>query len=102
MGMSGISKSQVSRLCAEIDDEVKPFLSRPIEGNWLTWGSTPRRGIDLRLSRLKRTGKTRPDVHENEQWTPCTRAGRVTAALHRAQGLANHAQHLGANFVLAL
>jgi putative transposase len=33
-GMSGISKSQVSRLCAEIDDKVKAFLARPIEGNW--------------------------------------------------------------------
>ncbi len=26
MGMSGISKSQVSRLCAEIDDKVAAFL----------------------------------------------------------------------------
>jgi len=34
MGMSGISKSQVSRLCAEIDDKVKAFLHRPIEGDW--------------------------------------------------------------------
>jgi putative transposase len=35
MGMSGISKSQVSRLCAEIDEKVKAFLGRPIEGDWL-------------------------------------------------------------------
>jgi transposase-like protein len=34
MGMSGIWKSQVSRLCAEIDDQVKAFLARPIEGDW--------------------------------------------------------------------
>jgi hypothetical protein len=34
MGMSGISKSQVSRLCEEIDDKVKAFLSRPIEDDW--------------------------------------------------------------------
>src|ERR1700756_4254171 len=34
LGMSGISKSQVSRLCAEIDEKVKAFLSRPIEGDW--------------------------------------------------------------------
>jgi transposase-like protein len=33
-GMSGISKSQVSRLCGEIDDKVKAFLERPLEGNW--------------------------------------------------------------------
>jgi putative transposase len=34
MGMSGISKSQVSRLCGEIDDKVKAFLNRPLEGDW--------------------------------------------------------------------
>jgi transposase-like protein len=34
LGMSGISKSQVSRLCEEIDDRVKTFLERPIEGDW--------------------------------------------------------------------
>ncbi len=34
MGMTGISKSQVSRLCEEIDGRVKAFLDRPIEGDW--------------------------------------------------------------------
>ena len=35
MGMTtGISKSQVSRLCGEIDERVNAFLSRPIEGEW--------------------------------------------------------------------
>ncbi len=34
MGASGISKSQVSRLCAEIDERVNAFLARPIEGAW--------------------------------------------------------------------
>src|SRR5689334_24651596 len=42
MGMSGISKSQacpersrrVSRLCEDIDQRVKAFLDRPIEGDW--------------------------------------------------------------------
>jgi putative transposase len=34
MGMTGISKSQVSRLCQEIDGRVKAFLDRPIEGDW--------------------------------------------------------------------
>ncbi|MFZ4407943.1 MAG: IS256 family transposase [Paracraurococcus sp.] len=34
MGMEGISKSQVSRLCGEIDGRVKDFLARPIEGDW--------------------------------------------------------------------
>ncbi len=34
LGMTGISKSQVSRLCEEIDARVKTFLDRPIEGDW--------------------------------------------------------------------
>ena len=34
MGLDGISKSQVSRLCEEIDCRVKTFLERPIEGTW--------------------------------------------------------------------
>ncbi len=29
-----MSKSQVSRLCAEIDERVNAFLSRPLEGAW--------------------------------------------------------------------
>ncbi len=33
MGMTGISKSQVSRLCGEIDDKVQTFLNRPLEQN---------------------------------------------------------------------
>ncbi len=34
MGAGGMSKSQVSRLCAEIDIRVNAFLSRPLEGAW--------------------------------------------------------------------
>ena len=34
MGGTGVSKSQVSRLCEEIDGKVKAFLDRPIEGDW--------------------------------------------------------------------
>src|ERR671919_860887 len=34
LGMAGISKSRVSRLCAEIDERVQTFLERPIEGDW--------------------------------------------------------------------
>jgi transposase-like protein len=34
MGLSGISKSQVSKLCKEIDVRVNAFLARPLEGEW--------------------------------------------------------------------
>jgi hypothetical protein len=34
MGLSGISKSQVSKLCKDIDERVSAFLDRPIDGEW--------------------------------------------------------------------
>ncbi|GEP07916.1 IS256 family transposase [Methylobacterium oxalidis] len=41
MGGSGVSKSQVSRLCAETDERVNAFLARPSRGRGPTCGSTP-------------------------------------------------------------
>src|ERR1700745_1422130 len=34
MGLAGISKSQVSKLCKDIDERVNAFLDRPLEGEW--------------------------------------------------------------------
>jgi putative transposase len=51
MGMTGISKSQVSRLCAEIDEKVKAFLARPIEGDW------PYLGIDATYVKVRQNGR---------------------------------------------
>ena len=34
MGLSGISKSQVSKLCKDIDERVMAFLERPLDGEW--------------------------------------------------------------------
>lgn len=33
-GSRGISKSQVSRLCGEVDGRVQAFLNLPLEGDW--------------------------------------------------------------------
>ncbi len=51
MGMSGISKSQVSRLCAEIDERVHAFLERPIEGDW------PYLWIDATYVKVREAGR---------------------------------------------
>ncbi len=51
MGMSGISKSQVSRLCEEIDDKVQAFLTRPIEGDW------PYLWIDATYVKVRQAGR---------------------------------------------
>jgi transposase-like protein len=51
LGMTGISKSQVSRLCAEIDTRVGAFLDRPIEGDW------PYLWIDATYLKVREAGR---------------------------------------------
>ena len=51
MGMTGISKSQVSRLCAEIDERVGAFLDRPLEGDW------PYLWIDATYVKVREAGR---------------------------------------------
>lgn len=51
MGASGVSKSQVSRLCEEIDVRVKAFLDRPIEGDW------PYIWIDATYLKVRQAGR---------------------------------------------
>ncbi|TSD82902.1 IS256 family transposase [Mycobacterium sp. KBS0706] len=51
MGGSGVSKSQVSRLCEEIDEKVRAFLTRPIEGDW------PYLWIDATYVKVRQAGR---------------------------------------------
>jgi putative transposase len=54
LGMSGVSKSQVSRLCAEIDERVTAFLERPLEGDW------PYLWIDATYLKVRQNGRIVP------------------------------------------
>lgn len=49
--MDGISKSQVSRLCVELDERVHAFLDRPIEGDW------PYLWIDATYVKVRQNGR---------------------------------------------
>jgi putative transposase len=51
LGMTGISKSQVSRLCEEIDERVTAFLDRPLEGDW------PYLWIDATYVKVRQAGR---------------------------------------------
>ena len=51
LGMAGVSKSQVSRLCEEIDERVRTFLERPIEGDW------PYLWIDATYVKVREAGR---------------------------------------------
>src|SRR4051794_33460676 len=50
-GMTGISKSQGSRLCEGIDERGKAFLDRPIEGDW------PYLWIDATYVKVRQQGR---------------------------------------------
>lgn len=51
MGGTGVSKSQVSRLCEEIDERVDAFLGRPIEGEW------PYLWVDATYLKVRQNGR---------------------------------------------
>ena len=51
MGGTGVSKSQVSRLCQEIDERVSAFLDRPLEGEW------PYLWIDATYVKVRQDGR---------------------------------------------
>src|SRR5262245_55487459 len=51
MGMTGISKSQVSRLYEEIDGKIHAFLTRPLEGDW------PYLWLDATYVKARRDGR---------------------------------------------
>ncbi len=49
--LTGISKSQVSLLCGEIDERVGAFLNRPLEGEW------PYLWLDATYIKVRRSGR---------------------------------------------
>jgi putative transposase len=51
LGVSGVSKSQVSGLCEEIDERVIAFLERPLEGDW------PYLWIDATFLKVRQNGR---------------------------------------------
>ena len=54
MGLTGISKSTVSKLCKDIDERVREFLDRPIAGDW------PYLWLDATYLKVRRAGGSSP------------------------------------------
>ena len=86
MGMSGISKSQVSRLCEEIDERVQAFLDRPIEGDW------PYLWIDATYVKVRQAGRIVSVV--GRVFVACSH-GRLAATATARATLAATARGLG-------
>lgn len=51
MGMTGISRSQVSSICRGIDERVQVFLQRPLEGEW------PYLWLDATYVKVRKNGR---------------------------------------------
>src|SRR5205085_7958569 len=69
MGLSGISKSTVSKLCKDIDERVTGFLERPLEGEW------PYLWLDATYLKVREGGRIGPAPGEwrGEIRTSCGR-----------------------------
>jgi putative transposase len=53
MGLRGLSKDQVSRMCAGLDEQVQAFRSRPLDGAY------PYLWLDAKIERVRETGGVR-------------------------------------------
>src|ERR1700761_9002848 len=53
MGLRGLSKDQVSRMCAGLDEQVTAFRSRPLDGSY------PYLWLDAKIERVRETGGVR-------------------------------------------
>jgi len=92
MGLSGISKSQVSKLCKEIDERVGAFLKRPLEGDWrspLSLGPMARQGSPLDRRHLPEGAAERADRvrrRDNRHGGRHRRSARDRRPAHRPVG----------------
>jgi transposase-like protein len=74
MGMTGISKSQVSRLCGEIDGKIATFLDRPLEGSTHALTALCLAGCDLCEGASRRPDRLgRGDHRGGRQWRRAAR-----------------------------
>jgi hypothetical protein len=72
LGMSGVSKRQVSRLCGELDERVGAFLNRQIEGDWPHLWIDATVPVDLIIAILPSRGAVPPlDCKQCQEGSRC-------------------------------
>ena len=74
MGMNGISKSQVSKLCKDIDERVNSFLDRPLEGEW------PYLWLDATYLKVREGGRIVSRRRDNRHGASTPKAGARSSA----------------------
>lgn len=73
LGIEGISKSEVSRMCKALDEDVNAFLSRPIEGEPPRYGFADRRYFSIESmhridSQLEGVRRRRSFLQRSPRW----------------------------------
>ena len=89
MGLSGISKSTVSKLCKDIDDRVGEFLNRPLTGDWpYFWLDATYLKVHTVVAAAIRQAFSQPDREQaGADLAPCGGSGAHTLAeARRADG----------------
>ena len=64
LGVSGMSKDQVSRLCRGLDEQVRVFRERPLEGAY------PYLWLDAKVEKVRERDTCAPSAWSSP--TPCT------------------------------
>jgi transposase-like protein len=91
MGLTGISKSQVSKLCKDIDERVNAFLDRPIEGEWpYLWLDATY--LKVRDGDNRRRGEHRGPARDCRPRHRSFRSRAVLVGLHQGPGQARVAR----------
>jgi transposase-like protein len=80
MGLTGISKSTVSKLCKDIDERVGAFLDRPLSGEW------PYLWLDATYLRQREGGRIVSGRGHNRRGLRCRGAARDRRPAHRPVG----------------
>ena len=56
LGVHGMSKNQLSRLCSALDEQVRVFRERPLDGRY------PYLWLDGKVERVRERGGRAPEV----------------------------------------
>ena len=91
LGITGLSKSEVSRICAELDPHRERFRNRPLEGE------DPSVWLDAKAVKVRQDGRVvhMAEVRAGASWQRC----RVHFLRNRLARVPKHAQPMVAALV---
>ena len=85
LGMTGISESQVSRLCEEIEERVRTFLERPIAVARVFRANWQRCRVDFHAQRVRPCRQERPGAWSPPSLPPPSPNGLMQTRIHKGR-----------------